>query len=108
MKNLSLLLVGSLLVLSCNKQEIPQSPNQHHASLTALNSFLGHTEGMKIYQFVEDGVDKTSQFSQYLFNFQSNGTVTATSGSISVNGSFLVFEDDGQTELQMTFPSSSA
>ena len=48
----------------------------------------------RITSFQEDGVDKTSDFTGYNFTFNDDNTVTATNGSNSYNGIWLVTPDD--------------
>lgn len=57
---------------------------------------------------IEEGEDKTAQFNPYLFVFAANGVVTASLNGQTNAGSYLLFQDDGQTELMMNFPNTPA
>lgn len=58
--------------------------------------------------FVEDGLDETMSFQPYLFQFDSTGAVVASSTNTTIMGTYLIFQDYGQTELAMQFPMNSA
>lgn len=72
-----------------------------------MNEFLRTQNGLRINELIEEGTNKTTQFSPYLFVFNENDTVTATQSSETINGTYLVFRDDNRTELRMTFPNNS-
>ena len=63
----------------------------------------------RITEFVEDGVDETSEFTGYLFSFNTNGTIQASKPGISevVNGTWNTVIDDGKTELWLAFPKNA-
>ncbi len=101
MKKLFTLLLIAVVFVSCEKND------STNANIANLNSALQLSGGYSIATIIEDGEDKTSFFSQYLFVFSSNGTVTATSASQTRTGQYSVFEDDGRTELRMFFPNTT-
>jgi hypothetical protein len=94
LKSMAIVSALSVALVSCQKQN--GSPN-------GVNNFLGNTNGLKITEFIEEGEDETNTFSGYVFLFDSNGNVTATKLGESTNGTYNVFSDDGQTELEMVF-----
>lgn len=65
------------------------------------------TTSWKVTNFTEDGVDQTYHFSNYTFTFNDNGTVSATNGSNTVNGTWLKGTDDSTPKLILTFSVSS-
>ena len=52
----------------------------------------------KVTRFEEDGEDQTYYFSGYTFNFKEGGTVTATDGNSTVNGTWSVEEDNSNDD----------
>jgi len=72
-----------------------------------LRNDLIITSGLRIVQYIDDGEDETDDFDDFLFRFSTDGNVTATRGNEVVEGSYRVFRDDGQTELELDFPSNS-
>jgi len=83
--------------------------------VASIVAALTHSNGLKIDEFIEDGFNETSDFQSYVFLFDVDGTVVASSAGsgsgsgngTTINGTYSVFVDDGQTELAMTFPASS-
>lgn len=105
MKVLIAMLCLSVGILSCQQDE---NINLTPENTPSVNDFLRNQNGLRITEFIEEGIDETSEFSPYLFLFKEDGTVTAERTNESINGTYLVFRDDNRTELQMTFPGNSA
>ena len=93
-----------LFALTACEREDNLSPQN---SAESINASLTLPDGLIITEFVEDGRDKTAIFSPYTFLFNSNGSVTASKTGTSINGTYLVFKEDGRVELRMDFPESS-
>jgi hypothetical protein len=104
MKRLIFMLCLSIGILACQKDDNVSPTND---SISSVNEFLRNQNGLRITELIEEGTNKTAQFSPYLFVFNENGTVTATQSSETINGTYLVFRDDNRTELRMTFPNNS-
>lgn len=104
MKRVIFLLCLSIGILSCQKDDNVSPTND---SISSVNDFLRNQNGLRISELIEEGTNKTAQFSPYLFVFNENGTVTATQSSETLNGTYLVFRDDNITELRMTFPNNT-
>lgn len=81
------------------------NPSDSRITTTRLNDLLTRPQGFRIAEFTEDGRNYTRLFADYVFSFRKNGTVTASKAGESITGSYLVFMDDGKTELKMQFPS---
>ena len=103
MKRLFLVFSLCIVFASCQQDDDTNSPGN---SVTSVNSFLNLAGGFRINFIIEEGVNKTNEFSPYLFVFGPNGSVAATNASESVNGTYLVFSDDNRTELRMNFPNT--
>ncbi len=104
MKQLIFILCLSIGIFSCQKDD---NVNPTNDSTLSVNEFLRNSNGLRINELIEEGINKTSQFSPYLFLFNENGTVAATQSGESINGTYLIFRDDNRTELRMIFPSNS-
>lgn len=99
MKTLSkLLVVAGLFMMafaSCKKDDNSSSPSSSMV-----------TQGQwKVTLFSENGVVETSKFSNYVFTFTSNGTVSAVRSGSTVNGSWSDGNDDSQKKLNMNLAS---
>lgn len=92
------------LLFACNKEEDLQPTNTNSSMLT---SYLTGVGGLVISEFLEEGMNKTSMFDPYVFSFDTDGFVTASSINQTISGTYLVFTDDGRTELSMNFPGNS-
>lgn len=53
----------------------------------------------KVTKFIDSGEDETYHFNSYTFTFESSGTVTATNGSSSNNGTWNMQTDDSNDDL---------
>lgn len=72
-----------------------------------LTEILTSATSLSIITFIEDGRDKTSQFSGYIFSFNTDGSVRASLNGTDISGTYRVFRDDGRLELEMDFPLNS-
>jgi hypothetical protein len=104
MKHLILMFCLSIGFYSCQKDDNVNPTNER---VSSVNEFLKNQNGFIISELIKEGTNKTTQFSNYLFIFNENGTVTAKQSNETVHGTYLVFRDDNRTELQMIFPNNS-
>lgn len=101
-----LIACAATLLGSCEQRDGNISPNGQ-INATSLTDKLTNPNGLIIRNFTEDGRNKTSLFREFVFNFNSNGTVVVTNADQTINGTYNVFRDDGRTELLMNFPNRS-
>lgn len=91
-----LLLVGSLMLVmvSCKKDDIKQKENIESQVSTGT---------WKISYFSDSGVNETVNFNGYNFEFKSDGTLTASNGTNTYNGTWSVTDsnssDDSPNDL---------
>src|ERR1700742_1069841 len=98
MKQVLLLLVPALLLLSCKKYIQKQEQN---AVVSAI------TDGQwYVTSYVQNDSDITAAFSGYLFKFDANNTVTGTKGSVSVSGQWS--DNIVARTLTSNFPAAGA
>lgn len=76
--------------------------------MSSVSDLLLDPSGFQVHEFVEEGVNKTGLFRSYLFMFREDGSVAAIGENEQISGRYLVFEDDGLTELKLMFPDVSA
>jgi major membrane immunogen (membrane-anchored lipoprotein) len=91
---LNLLLLASLIQLSSCKKDDNNSPS--------IGSTL-QTGTWKVSYFNDSGNDETNDFTNYTFQFSSNGVVTATINSSSNTGTWSNSNDDSQDKLNLLF-----
>jgi hypothetical protein len=100
-KTISLLLLLSLVLISCDKDDtISPTPND----IESVSEFLAIEKGLKLTLLTDGGDNETYYFDSYLFTFDPDGTVTATDTDETIQGTYSVFRDDGRIELRMNFP----
>lgn len=102
MRSLFLSFSVFISLISCQKENLPESESGNNVA--QVTESLTNSQGLFITEFREEGKDKTSWFLTYMFTFKTDGTVTAVSPQNTVTGTYLIFTDDGRTELKMTFP----
>jgi hypothetical protein len=95
-------------LLSCDSDDDNNTnpPIDGAVTLALLEESFVASNGLTIALFIEDGDDKTSLFSNYVFVFNNNGTVIASNANQDVSGTFNVFEDDNRFELALNFPAN--
>jgi len=98
MKNLKLFsyllfLISASLFSSCTRENVDYG----HTTKEIISGSKWSVD----YYFA--GQDQTAQFSNYTLNFIGNGTLTASDGMNSVNGSWSMIKDINRNDiLQMT------
>lgn len=105
MKNILRISVLSIILMtviaSCKKDD-DSSTNSSPSSSTALNN--GIKQGTwRISYFNDSGNDETSHYTDYMFQFNSNGTVTANKSGNSVSGNWSTGNDDSTAKLLLNF-----
>lgn len=86
-----LVLSVSLMSAMCSSDDDDLSNNNSVEIAQVENTATTGTWG--ITNFVDSGQNKTSDFDGYEFTFSSNGSITATNGSMSYEGTWYVGDD---------------
>ncbi len=88
----------SIFVIACDKDDDDNIQNEETARVRAVLQ-----EGRwAIRQYKHDGVDRTTTFSDYVFQFDTGNVLRAVQGSTSHNGSWSVTaDDDGPADLDL-------
>jgi hypothetical protein len=88
--------VSILLLASCKKDD---STNVLQTQVTTTIQ----AGTWKITFFNENGIDKTSNYSGFVYAFNAGGTATATRNSTTTNGSWASGTDDSKVKLILDF-----
>jgi hypothetical protein len=75
--------------------------------LTPKATALLQTGAWRVVVFKEDGNDQTQHFTGYAFHFGSEGTVTATYGNNTVNGTWNTGNDGSSNKIILDFGSDA-
>lgn len=97
---ISVFILLAFTASSCSKDD-----NNSTDQLQVQQSLQTGTWKVSLYN--DSGENKTSYFNGYGFVFGSNGSVTATNGTVSQAGMLSVFPDSGDTKFVLTFQISS-
>ncbi len=57
----------------------------------------------KVASYVDDGNDQTADYTDFVFDFNSDGTATATDSNGTTNGTWSVIIDDNELNLVLNF-----
>ncbi len=57
----------------------------------------------KVTSFIHENEDETSEFTNFEFVFNADGTAIATKGALTVNGTWMSYGDDGVLEIDLYF-----
>lgn len=88
-KLFGVLLVGGLILTSCTKADVKAQK--------ILESEI--TDGSwRISLFNDSGIDETSDFSGYTFNFEDNGSLVASSATGTLNGTWQVTDSNSNDD----------
>ena len=95
----SVIMISIVTFSSCSKDDNSVDPAQ-----TEQNVQSGT---WRVTLFNNSGENKTSYFSGYNFIFNQNGSVSASNGTVTQNGTLSVFIDSGDTKFELSFPMTS-
>jgi hypothetical protein len=99
---LSLFILSTLAIISCKKDD--NTPLLTNANVrTAVTT----TPNWKVTLYTENGVFKTSNYNGFGFVFNTNGSVVASNGILSVSGTWAIGTDDSNPKLLINFSGSS-
>lgn len=95
LRKLSLLFVLIIIVVSCKKDN-DTGPSDN------LNSNIV-SGAWRITYFNDGGNDETQHFAGFSFHFNSNNSVVADNGNISVSGTWITGTDNSSSKLVLSF-----
>lgn len=84
---------------SCTKEK------QEEIAYNVATSYINKGK-WKVTKFMEDGRDQTGHFNGYVFQFNTDGSVTASKGSSVVKGTWSTGADNSKSKFVMNFQSS--
>ena len=93
------LLIFSSLLFSCKKNDT--STTLTTTSVTTTVS----TGNWRVTYYWDTDHEETTNFNGYNFVFNSNGTITATKATSTINGTWSTLNDDSKIKLVLSFTS---
>jgi hypothetical protein len=94
---LLMLLSFSLMSSTCSSDDDDGSPNNNSLQIAEIEN-TAESGTWRITNFVDSGQDETSDFTGYDFTFNSNGSLVATNGSNTMNGTWSVTDDSSNDD----------
>ncbi len=92
---ITLILVG-LIATSCSSDSSDNNLNTAESLQAVTDLALSGT--WVISSFIESGTDETNDFSGYVFTFNSDGSLVADNGTMTVSGTWSVTSDDSSDD----------
>ncbi|WP_292901137.1 hypothetical protein [Nonlabens sp.] len=89
------ILSNTLLFTSCSNDDANSTDISQQIAAIESNATSGD---WVVTNFNDSGVDETSDFSGYVFRFDTNGTLTATSTANTITGNWSVTDDSNSTD----------
>ena len=87
------MLCFSLMSSTCSNDDDDINIIDNSAEISEIKNTV-ENNSWQITSFVDSGADETSHYTGYTFTFNSNGTLTATKGSETVNGTWSVTDSN--------------
>ena len=96
--NIFLIAALHLFFVACNPSDDSNDDNNNSSSNSAdLTSEIMEQGDWQITRFEDSGVDQTNDFNGYTFVFNTDGTVVASNGNQTVNGTWNIFDDSSNS-----------
>jgi hypothetical protein len=86
----SAIIAISILAASCSKDDSLATPSSQ--SVETQKNIVA-SDDWRVSYYVERGVDQTSDFSAYSFQFNANGTLVVTGGSSTYTGTWNIAQE---------------
>ena len=112
LRTLALIVSMSLLWVACSTDDDTNNDqNTNKNGQTALQiTDIAQSGNWIISSFIDSGQDETNDFNGYSFDFRADGTVVATNGNQTLNGTWSVTssnsndDDDDDNDFNIFFP----
>jgi hypothetical protein len=86
-----------VLIASCSSDSSDDNPQNPEASVQAVTNLVA-TGTWTITSFIDSGTDETDNFTGFGFTFNSDGSLVAENGSITIAGTWSVTSDDSSDD----------
>ncbi|MBX2828259.1 MAG: hypothetical protein KTR22_08855 [Flavobacteriaceae bacterium] len=87
------------LATSCSKEDSPTDNNQNNNNSSSVDQVkrIAENGNWQVTYFWDTDSDETNDFAGYTFNFNNDGTLVATKGNTTMNGTWSVEDDDSNS-----------
>lgn len=107
--NISMMILLAVLVISCSKDDSNDTNDNSNTNQATQANQIAQTGTWRISYFWDTDKDETSNFTGYEFSFNSDGSLVATNGTDTVNGTWSVTNSSSDVDFNIMFavPQSS-
>jgi len=95
--NLSILILAILVFKSCTKDDGKENSVVDSSDIPLIKSTMMKGDWHVSYYFDSDK-DETSDYVNYIFTFQENGTLGATNGNTSLSGAWSITTSENSSD----------
>ncbi|WP_265200863.1 hypothetical protein [Aureitalea sp. L0-47] len=92
-----LALFVSLMLVGCSDDDSNDTNTNNNSNLVAEANQVAQSGSWRISYFWDSNKDETSNFTGYVFNFNSDGTLVATRNNDTVNGTWSVTDSSSSS-----------
>lgn len=82
-----------LVMVGCSSDDNDNNTNDNMAEIQDIIATV-EAGTWHVSSYVDSGVDETSDYNGYDFTFATNGTISASNGTTTINGTWWVDDDD--------------
>lgn len=87
-----------LALMACSEDDSNDDNNNNETSSVDQTAAIASSGNWRITNFVDSGQDETNDFNGYTFSFNTNGTIVATNGTNTVNGTWSVTDSNSSSD----------
>ena len=95
--NIFLIAALSLFVMACDSSDDSNDDNNNNSNSADLTSEIMEQGDWQITYFNDSGEDQTNDFSGYTFVFNTDGTVVASNGTQTIDGTWNIYDDSSNS-----------
>ncbi len=99
-KNLALIIFVAMLSACSSDDDEMNNSNNLNSQIQEITD-LAMSGSWVIASFIDSGVDETDDFSGYVFTFDADGSLMATDGTTTIEGSWSITDDDSSDDDSM-------
>ncbi|MFL1011217.1 hypothetical protein [Flavisericum labens] len=92
-----IMLCFSLMSFSCSNDDDDIMTNDNSTEINEIKNTI-QANSWTITSFVDSGADETNHYTGYSFTFNSDGTLTASNGSKTYNGTWSITDDSNSND----------
>lgn len=93
-----MLFLMAMTFVACSDDDSNNDSNNNSNNSTEETAAIVSASNWVITNFIDSGQDETSDFNGYTFSFNANGTVVATNGTNTVNGTWSITDSNSSSD----------